>query len=339
VERGAQVRVFLEDGELREGENLAARAREGLVADLILLLFSRASWPARRPRTEWEDAFLNAPAAQGVRVAFARLDDCAPPQILNPRFEFAGLPLDSLRSFKRWVRGGGKPIGKTVSAGGDLEVLGIALADRPGREWTSAAMAGRFVRAFQEDFDGVLRLRCGARSLATLAGSLGRQLGLRLEGDVAGNCRKLAAFCSDRRFLLVLDEAHDEALPEELLSSRFCSVLLCSDSIPPEQRPEEPPDELDRIQLTFGAAAWPEQCSLARAACRLARDEGRLAECYELMQRWHAAAEARADRMALDESAREMVWILESWGRNEEARALDYRRIAECSDQLLLPFA
>ncbi|MGP8244744.1 MAG: toll/interleukin-1 receptor domain-containing protein [Bryobacteraceae bacterium] len=332
LERGAQVRVFLEEGELREGESLADKAREGLVADLIVLLFSRASWPSRRPRAEWEDAFLNEPASAGVRVAFARLDDCAPPPVLNPRFELAGLPLAGLRSLKRWVRGGGRLLEMAVSSGGDLEVLGIALADRPGREWTSAAMAARFTHAFREDFDAVLHLRCGARSPAALAGSLGRQLGLRLEGDLESNCRKLAAFCSGRRFLVVVEDAG--AVPEELLFAGNCSTLLCPDSLPTD----DPPDPLDQVQLAFAAAPWTEQCSLARTGCRLARGEGRLAEGYELMRQWHAAAQTRADRIALDESAREMVWILEAWGRDDEARALDYRRIAEYSGQLLLPF-
>jgi hypothetical protein len=56
------------------------------------------------------------------------------------------------------------------------------------------------------------------------------------------------------------------------------------------------------------------------------------------MQLWHAAAEVCGDRKVLDESAREMVWILEGWGREEEAASLDYRRIVEFDDQLRLPF-
>jgi hypothetical protein len=333
LERGAQVRVFLEEGQLRQGESLAAKAGEGLVADLLLVLFSRASMPSRWPRAEWEDALVNQPAAAGVRVAFARLDDCVPPQVLRPRFELAGLPLEALRSLKRWVRAGGKLLPEAVSPGGDLEVLGIALADRPGREWTSAATAARFVHAFRPDFDAVLHLRCGTRSLAALGGLLGLQLGLRLEGDLESNCRKLAAFCSERRFLLVMEDA-PAAVPEELLFSGFCSVLLCPDSLPSD----DPPDPLDQLQLAFAAAPWPEQCSLARAGCRLARDQGRLAEGYDLMQRWHTAAQVRADRISLDQSAREMVWILEAWGRDDEARTLDYHRMTEYSDQLPLPF-
>ncbi|MGA1994943.1 MAG: hypothetical protein ABSH45_04105, partial [Bryobacteraceae bacterium] len=39
LERGARVRVFFEEGELREGQTLADKASEGLVADLLLVLF------------------------------------------------------------------------------------------------------------------------------------------------------------------------------------------------------------------------------------------------------------------------------------------------------------
>ena len=57
-----------------------------------------------------------------------------------------------------------------------------------------------------------------------------------------------------------------------------------------------------------------------------------------LLAQWHAMAEARADLRILDESAREMVWILEGWDHTEEAASLAYRRATEYDRQLLLPF-
>jgi hypothetical protein len=77
---------------------------------------------------------------------------------------------------------------------------------------------------------------------------------------------------------------------------------------------------------------------LARLGFRLTRDAGRMAECYEILQRWREAAEVVGDRAVLDESARELVWILDSWDRTEEARALDYRRACEWDEQMTLPF-
>jgi hypothetical protein len=84
---------------------------------------------------------------------------------------------------------------------------------------------------------------------------------------------------------------------------------------------------------------WTEYCRLARLGRRLTRETGRIAECHELMARWHAEAEARQDRNALDESARELVWILESWGRGDEAYRWDMVRASEYADQMMLPFA
>lgn len=86
-------------------------------------------------------------------------------------------------------------------------------------------------------------------------------------------------------------------------------------------------------------ADWAELCRWARLGRRLTRDAGRLAECYEMMQQWYTAAVSRADLHAVDEAAREMVWILEAWGDHAEAARLDYRRASESGEQMLLPFA
>jgi hypothetical protein len=57
------------------------------------------------------------------------------------------------------------------------------------------------------------------------------------------------------------------------------------------------------------------------------------------MQQWHSAAADEDDRAGLDESAREQIWILETWGRSEEARSLEFDRSARFDDQMQLPFA
>ena len=86
-------------------------------------------------------------------------------------------------------------------------MLGIAVADRPGMEFAdSADLAAEFAREFRQDFDGVFTLECAGRSLAALAGDLGAQLGLRLEGPLPENLERLRAFCEARRFLIILEE-------------------------------------------------------------------------------------------------------------------------------------
>jgi len=330
LERGADVRVFLEEGMMRPEEDLAAKAREARMADIVVVLFSRESMPPRWPRAAWEDALVTEPADAGIRMGFVRLDDCAPPAVLRPRFELAGLATSGLRALKRWVRNPEQ--GPAGGAGGELEVLGIALADRAGMETVASAETAReFARVFQQDFDAVLALEdCGRRSLAAVAGDLGAQLGLKLEGDLESNLARLQEFCAARRFLMVLEGG----TPQAMIFGGRSSTLATTEPGEPRRL-----DELARVQQAFAAAAgWKDVSALARQGRRLAREQGRLAECYEMMEEWHAEAEEYGDRGAMDEAAREMVWILETWGRYEVARRLEYRRAAACDEQIPLMF-
>jgi hypothetical protein len=333
LERGADVRTFLEEGEIQPDQSLVAKAREARMADIVVVLFSRQSLPPRWPRAEWEEPLVKEPAAEGVRIAFARLDDCLPPRVLHPMFELGGLAVKGMRDLKRWVRNPAAVPSPNVPA--DLEVLGIALADRAGMETVeSHAAAEDFVAAFGEDFDAVVRLHCEQRSLAALAGDLAQQLGLRLENDLPRNLERIHEFCATRRFLIVMENAA-APVPELVFGGRS-STLVSTE--PVDFTPE--PGTLPAVQeaLARDDVDWSELCSLARQGRRLAAEQGRLAECCELMQLWHAAAEAIDDRAVLEESAREMVWILESWGRTEEAASLDYRRAVEWDQQMMFPF-
>jgi len=346
LDRGADVRVFLDEGEMQPGEDLAAKAREGRMADLVLVLFSRNGMPSRWPRAQWEGPLVTEPAAERVRIGFVKCDDCIPPRVLAPLFECEGLNLRGLRTLKRWVREraatytppdiSNADLGIPDSSNpADLEILGIAIADRPGTETVaSAALAFEFVHAYREDFDEVFRLESGGRTLAALSGNLAAQLGMRLEGDVPSNLERLQAFCRERRFLILLDGVH-HAAPHRLIFDGRCSTLLCT-----EAGPQAGSDPLGLVQQAFArldpAAGWDAMCSLARQGRRMAREQGRIAECFELMQQWHAAAENKDDRAALNESAREMVWILEGWGRTEEAERMEYDRATEFEEQMRL---
>lgn len=333
LERGADVEVLLDEGLLAPGQDLISKARDARTADVVLVLFSRNSMPSRWARAQWEDALVTEPREEGVRIAFARCDDCNPPAVLQPRFELAGLRRDGLRELKRWVRQRGAtwspPEGpRDLDHAGYLEDLGIAIADRAGMATAaSAALAYEFARTFADDFDEIFRLECAGRSLAALAGDLGAQMGLKLESDVTVNLQRLADFCAPRRFLLILEEG-----PEELAFGGRSSTLLVSESGPAQ------PDELRSIQdaLAHPGENWEEICRLARTGRRITRDAGRLAECYELMQQWHDLAQEWEDRWVLNESAREMVWILEGWGRTEEAKQLEVVRASEYDEQMSL---
>ncbi|MGO9258885.1 MAG: toll/interleukin-1 receptor domain-containing protein [Bryobacteraceae bacterium] len=346
LERGADVRVFLDEGRMWRGQDLSEKAREARTADTILVLFSRQSLPPRWPRAQWEDALVKEPAAEGVRIAFLRLDDCVPPRVLEPRFEVGGLSLAGLRALKRWVRRapGRRDEALAPPAPGhklEVELLGIALADRPGSDMApSLEQALDFADAFRQDFDGILRLECGGRSLAALAGDLAAQLGLRLEGDTESNLARLREFCMARRFLAILAGSGSEGPAWDLVFGGRCSTLMVEvpSAAPPAVNDLIAAQRSLALAQSAGEPDWAELCRLARLGRRLTRDSGRLAECYEMMQQWYAAAEARADRRALDEAAREMVWILEAWGRHEEADRLDYRRASASDEQMMLPF-
>jgi hypothetical protein len=326
IDRGADVQILLEAGEMLPTEDLAEKARQAQASSMALLLFSRTSLPSRWPRAQWEDALVKEPLAEGLRIAFVKCDDCIPPRVLAPMFE-----ANALRAIKRWVRGH-TPAPSSNLRDGDLEVLGIAIADRPGTESVSSdADAEQFVDAYEQDFDAVLRMDCGRRSLAALTGDLAAQLGLRLEGEAESNLAALQDFCATHRFLVVL---RDLRAPAFTFAGRTSTILVDTSVM-------EPRDESIRgIQhaLRHQQADWVELCRLARMGRRLTRDAGRLAECHEMMQQWHAAAEARGDRAVLDESARELIWILLSWDRADEARHLDYRRACEFDEQMQLPF-
>jgi hypothetical protein len=342
LEAGGDARVFLAEGEIRPNEDLLSKAREAQTADVILVLFSHHCALPPGTRSQWEPALVEEPKDRGVRIGFVQCDDWVPPRTLLHRFDCRGPAPTGLRELKRWIRGRAattlfaEGVGFT-GAPSDLDDLGGAVADRPGTGSTgSAALAYAFVRAFAGDFDEVFRLECAGRTVAALAGDLGAQLGLRLESDLPGNLERLRQFCSARRFLILL-EAPGGIDPGLFTFGGNCSTLMVGESGPME-RPCA--DSLRAIQGEFAhpGGDWTELCRLARIGRRVARDQNRIAELYELMQQWYALAEAREDRHILDESAREMVWILEGWDRFAEASQLECRRGSEFADQMTLPF-
>ena len=331
LEQCGDVRVLFDEGQLQPGDLLAEKAREARAADLVLILFSHHSLPRPWQRRDWEDALVREPAEEGTRIAFARLDDCVPPKVLIPQFDLAGVPLESLRALKRWIRHR-QPAWDPP----ELHELASALADRPGCQTApDRALAFEFQHAYHEDFDAVFHLECAGRSLAALAGDCAAQLGLRLEGPLEENLARLRAFCSARRFLWFLDGAESSVAPDFSFGGR-CSTLVAANA---DRAPANTPlREAQRALADPDSADWTELCRQARIGRRECDEARRIAECFELMQQWHAAAESRGDRAVLEESAREMVWILNSWGHHEEAALLERRRAYEYAQQMLLPF-
>ena len=329
LQRGADVRVFLEEGEMPGGSDLAEKTREARTAEIVLVFFSRNSLPPRWPRAQWEDALVNEPAAENVRIAFLKCDDCLPPKVLPNQFDLSTRRLDGWRALKRWIRAGP---GSYTPPRSEVELIAMAVADRPGMEMVdSLALAEETLHACAADFDATIRLHCPGRTLTALAGDLAWQLGLKLEGDAEQNLERLETFCAARRLLILL-EAPPEEVAEALVFGGRCSTIISTEAGAP---PSDPLHDAQRA-LNAGVLDWPELCRQARLARQIATSRGRTAECFELMQQWRAMAEARGDRDAANESARELVWTLENWGRTEEALQVESDRAREYDEQMKL---
>jgi hypothetical protein len=241
LERGADVEVYLEDGAMGPGETIVAKAREGLMADVLLLLFSPASVPPRWNRAEWEPAFCEEPKARGIPVAGVRHGPCKFPK-LDQTFDLA-IPLRGMREIKRWLIGLAErvridrmPPRRAVLAGRDaeLEDLRRAVADSPGNAVLfsaepgagKTALAMEFAHRCGEEFEDVLWFWCGGRSKAGLAGDLAAAFGWPEPGGLEETLRFLREKLSPRRYLLVFDGVDDPALLDLLPGGRCSSLMV-----------------------------------------------------------------------------------------------------------------
>ncbi len=328
LEAGAAGRVFFDEGAIGPGEDLADKARQGRMADVVVVVFSRHSLPPHWPRAQWEGPLIIEPAQEGVRIAFLNCGGCNPPRVLTPRF-----PAQQLRNLKRWIRSRAAAR-ETLDPQPRLEPLAAALADRAGVEVVADAdLAFEFARACRDDFDEVLSLTCGTRSLAALAGDLGAQLGLRLESPLDENLDRLRNFCSARRLLLLLVDARlPDARP--LIFGGYCSTLVCAGKRPAASAPD--PLVAAQAELSNPGDHWEETCRQARVGLRITREQERTAETYELMNQWFEAARRRNDLRVMDEASRELVWILEGWGMTADARVFESRRLRDYAEQMML---
>ncbi len=240
LERGANVRMFLEDGEIGPGETLVSKAADGLQAAVILLIVSPDSAPVPWVRRDWEPVLLDRPKSEGVKLATTLARTCQFPALLR-REAFFDLTLDRLAAFreiKRWLLGL-EPARRDMEfeparqpgvdgCGAEMEKLWQTLADAPGTAILTGSgqttLALEFARQSKRDFEGLVWLSCTEQTLASLAGDMASQLGMTLEGDVEANLYELGKFCAQRRLLIILDDAPDHA--ERMIPGGRSSALL-----------------------------------------------------------------------------------------------------------------
>jgi hypothetical protein len=309
LEFGCDVTCYLEEGTIADRGDLVAKAVQGLAADVLMLLLSEASWPARRPRQQWEPVLFDQPRECGTEVVSVALAECPFPELLRRRnfFDAAANRLAAMRMVKRWLWMRTRASGTMPSAASsrDLEPRYAAIADEAGLMRVNGKIASRFAREAAGEFQAVLWVPAHRRSLAQVTGEIGEQLGITLEGTAEQNCERIREFLSGRRCLLVL-EAPDAEHATALLPGGRTSVLITEDPVSASEEPES----FERARTLIGSR--------------------RYAEAYELLYRLLDA------EISPGACARELTWICEHWGRIEEANSLRFYYGPEPSAQLAL---
>lgn len=295
LEFGCNLTCYVEDGLIGEGQDLISKAEEGLSADVLVVLLSPASSPARWIRERWEPVLFDQAQRGNVEVVTVLLQECSFPPLLRRRnfIDATTNRLTARRLLKRWFwqrerEQGAQPSPKFSD---DLEGLYSPLADRAGTLSVNGADASRFASEAAQEFEAVLWVPCRGRTLAQAAGELGGQLGLTLDGPVKENCSRIRDLLAARRCLVVLDAPSGE-ISAELTAGGRTSTAVTRDAV--------------RILETPQTPVYARRLIAAR----------RYAEAYELLYR---LLDAVVDP---DGCARELTWICEHWGRVEEATVL-----------------
>ena len=307
LEVGCDVSFLGEDGLIGPGDDLIAAAENGLAADLLVLLLSPASNPARWVRERWEPVLFARAAEMGTRVAVVLLEECAFPALLRRGGGFCDATANRMagwRRLKRWIWGiqlGTEPA-MTFSA--DLEEIYQDVADRAGVGSASAETARRFAREASREFEAVIWVPAYGKSLAQVVCEAGAQLGMRLAGPVAEDCRVVKGVLSERRCLLVMDAPTVRVKP--MLPDGRSSVLFTSE---PEIILKEDPTV---------------------ACARRLLGAGRVSEAHEMFRQLFDSG------VETEQCARELVWIYEQWDRMDEANELRFLVGAAPAEQLRL---
>jgi hypothetical protein len=301
LEFGCNLTCGVEDGQIGENQDLISKAGEGLSADVLLLLLSPSSSPARWVRERWEPVLFDQARQGGVDVVTVLLRECSFPPLLRRRnfIDATANWLTAQRLLKRWfmLRERESGAAPSVEFSGDLEDLYLNLSDRAGTLRAGGAVASRFATEAEEEFEAVLWVPCQDRTLAQAAGELGHQLGLSLDGPVNENCGRIRELLAARRCLVVLDAPGPE-ISSELIAGGRASTAITHEAVKILETPETPENARHLI------------------AAR------RYAEAYELLYR---LLDTEDDP---ESCARELTWICEHWDRVDEANMLrmNYRQ-------------
>jgi hypothetical protein len=307
LQAGFDARIFTADGEIRPGEDIISSAETGLSADILVVILSPASSPVRWVRERWEPIFFEQAAESNTRVAVILLEDCLFPRLLSRKFKFFDATksrIRAMRLLKRWLWSIQLETSHVTLQSPDLESVYQELADQPGTLTVSGEVASRFVGEAAGEFEAVYWIPAHGRSLTQIAGELGAQIGMTLDGQLEENCRQLRERLAARRYLVIFDAP--QVPVDSVLSHGRTSYLFTADPV--------------RVETS--------DTSLA-AARRLVADR-RYPEAYDAL---HVLLSAGVEP---ETCARDLIWICEHWGRIDEANTLRVHLTASPLQQLRL---
>ena len=238
------IRVWLDEAEIRPGDNIVSKIAEGLDANVVLLILSPDSVDSQWVREEWTDAYWEQVNARKTKLVGVLYRDCRIPRLLRNKkyFDLRTNQPEGFREIRTWLLGeqparprpNHAPARPPLFIGREEELLVLRKRlGQPGAVVHVWGMPGRgktllaieFAHRYQHDFEAVYWLGCQSGSLVSLAGELARQLGLRLEGDLDQVVRELKDYCAAKRCLLVLDNVEEES-PGQLIPGGAASVLI-----------------------------------------------------------------------------------------------------------------
>jgi hypothetical protein len=302
LEAGCDGICITPDSAIRPGQDLLSTAEMVDAADVLVLLLSPASNPARWRREVWEPLI-----AGHTHVSTFLLEECTFPLLLRRGsgfFDGTIRRLAAMRQLKRWIWGIRHGTSPAMNLSPELEPMYAALGDRPGIATVSGAMAERFAHQASRDFDAVFWVPARGRGLVQIAGDLGSQMEMTLDGPLSDNCRRICDVLAMRRCLVVFDAP--EAPLDAILPSGRTSVLFTEEAV-----------RIVEDARNFASAR----------ALVVAR---RFAEAYEILyELFNAGIETEA-------CARELVWICEHWDHVEEANELRFRFQPVSAEQMRL---
>src|SRR5260370_3487407 len=100
LEEGGEIKTFVDDHDIRHGEDFVSRIESGLNTDAVLVVLSPDA-----VRTDWVEKEWKAALASSIPVAPVLCRDCTPPKLLSGlhRFDATKNRLDEFPKIKAWL--------------------------------------------------------------------------------------------------------------------------------------------------------------------------------------------------------------------------------------------